>query len=307
MNQLRVWIFLGALTAGIGTDTVHFRADGPGGLRLTCTVEGMPDPLPVTVEAVAAPAPPEVTAPARAAPGQADLSAWVPPQPGATYQWTVDGGHLTAGSGTPSIRFRAGPRGSVLLSCRVVNPAGSASDPGRSVVEILPGRVLIQAPAWAVAGKPCTAAAFPAAGPCTWEIRGDAAISDGQGTGTLTFVPGQAGELTLTCRTPAGSDTVRVRVGEAPGILEFRAGTARLPEGGTTTVTPCFTGGRGILLPAAREVENGSRPGAGTASNWSWPAPPGTWSARPSPSKLTPIPGSSGSRLPSTGWPRARR
>lgn len=333
----------GALTAGIGTDTVHFRADGPGGLRLTCTVEGMPDPLPAAVEVVAAPAPPGVAAPAhatalqggyrasvapqagctyrwtlnhggritagadtpavtftaggpgaltltcavtnatgedaaegsaivrvasapwmptvhataRAAPGQADLSAWVAPQPGATYQWTVDGGHLTAGAGTPSIRFRAGPRGSVLLSCRVVNPAGSASAPGRSVVEILPNRVLIQAPAWAVAGKPCTAAALPAAGPCTWDIRGDAAITDGQDTGTITFVPGQAGELTLTCRTPAGSDTVRVRVGEAPGILAFRAGTARLPEGGTIIVTPCFTGGRGILLPAAREVENG--------------------------------------------------
>lgn len=301
----------GALTAGNGTDTVHFRADGPGGLRLTCTVEGMPDPLPASVEAVAAPAPPDVAAPghatafqggyhaavatqagctyrwtldhggritagadapavtftaggpgaltltctvtnatgedaaegsavvqvaaapwtptvhttARAAPGQADLSAWVPPQPGATCQWTVDGGLLTAGAGTPSIRFRAGRRGSVLLSCRVVNPAGSASEPGRSVVEILPNRVLILAPAWAVAGKPCTAESLRGAGPCTWFIQGDAAITDGQGTGSLTFLPGQAGELTLTCRTPEGSDTVRVRVEVAePGdSFDWRA------------------------------------------------------------------------------------
>ncbi|GEM_PF-6574998 len=333
----------GALTDGSGTDTVHFRAHGPGRLRLSCTVEGMPDLQPVTVEAVAASVPPDVAAPAhatafqggyraavtpqqgctyhwtldhggritagadepsvtftaggpgaltltcavtnaagedaaegsavvqvaaapwmptvhataRAAPGQADLLARVPPQPGATYQWTVDGGRLTGGAGTPSIRFTAGTRGSVLLSCRVVNPAGSASEPGRSVVDLLPNRVLIQTPAWAVAGRPCTARILRAAGTCAWELQGDAAIAEGQGTGTLTFVPGRAGVMTLTCRTPAGSDTVRVRVGEAPGILAFRAGTARLPEGGTTTVTPCFTGGRGILLPAAREVENG--------------------------------------------------
>jgi len=261
----------GALTAGIGTDTVHFRADGPGGLRLTCTVEGMPDPLPAAVEVVAAPAPPGVAAPVHATALQGGYRASVAPQAGCTYRWTLDhGGRITAGADTPAVTFTAGGPGALTLTCAVTNATGEDAVEGSAIVQVAsapwmptvhataraaPGQTDLSA--WAVAGKPCTAAALPAAGPCTWDIRGDAAITDGQDTGTITFVPGQAGELTLTCRTPAGSDTVRVRVGEAPGILAFRAGTARLPEGGTLIVTPCFTGGRGILLPAAREVENG--------------------------------------------------
>jgi hypothetical protein len=67
-----------------------------------------------------------VTGPARALPGARGLKASVPAQPGATYQWSVQGGVLTGDARGPEVTFDAGQGPAVILACRVVNAAGTA-------------------------------------------------------------------------------------------------------------------------------------------------------------------------------------
>jgi hypothetical protein len=92
---------------------------GPGGGQAEITVG-----LPV--------AQPDVTAPKDAAIGSLGLPASAPAHDGSTYAWTIVGGTLASGQGTPSITFDAGGPGTTMLvqvaetNTACVSPVGEA-------------------------------------------------------------------------------------------------------------------------------------------------------------------------------------
>jgi hypothetical protein len=92
---------------------------GPGGGQAQITV-GLP---------VAQPA---VTAPLNAAIGAVGLAASAPGHDGSTYAWTIVGGTLASGQGTPSITFDAGDPGTTMhvqvaeTNTACVSPLGEA-------------------------------------------------------------------------------------------------------------------------------------------------------------------------------------
>jgi hypothetical protein len=53
--------------------------------------------------------------------GATGQTAQVPPQPGATYTWTISGGTIVSGSSTNAITFSAGAMGTLMLTCTASN------------------------------------------------------------------------------------------------------------------------------------------------------------------------------------------
>jgi len=90
------------------------QAEVPGEARATLRVKVVPAPVG------------PVKGPARAVRGAAGLRASVPEQPGCAYAWTVEGGQVKAGAGTPRITFDAGTGPRVRLICEITNEAGEA-------------------------------------------------------------------------------------------------------------------------------------------------------------------------------------
>jgi uncharacterized repeat protein (TIGR01451 family) len=78
---------------------------------------------------LAAPPAPVLTAPNSATVGATGLTASVPDHPGSTYAWTLTGGTITSGQGTPQITFDAGPPGTTM----VLQVTESAGDPCASL------------------------------------------------------------------------------------------------------------------------------------------------------------------------------
>lgn len=98
----------------------------PGAYTVQAQVPGEPGARAVLrVKVVPAPTGP-LKGPAKAAKGATGLRASVPEQPGCTYTWTVEGGQIKAGSGTPRITFDAGAGSRVRVTCEITNEAGEA-------------------------------------------------------------------------------------------------------------------------------------------------------------------------------------
>jgi hypothetical protein len=76
-----------------------------------------------------------VSAPASVASNSTSNPASVPAaQSGSTYDWTISGGTITSGNGTPSILWTAGPNGTAVIS--VVVTSGSCTASGSTIVAI---------------------------------------------------------------------------------------------------------------------------------------------------------------------------
>jgi hypothetical protein len=121
----------GTITAGQTGSTVTFTAGASGSVTLNCTVtssagcsSGGSQNQTVTINALPGSA---ITAPSSVCASSAGNTASVPTTSGATYNWTITGGAITAGSGTSSIAFSANASGNVVLNCTVTSSAGCSS------------------------------------------------------------------------------------------------------------------------------------------------------------------------------------
>lgn len=77
---------------------------------------------------------PRSTAPAFVTPNSTGHKATVADAgPGATYVWTITGGVITAGAGTRSVTFSAGPSGEITLKVVVTNATGCSDDCTRKI------------------------------------------------------------------------------------------------------------------------------------------------------------------------------
>ena len=87
-----------------------------------------------------------ITAPASVCESSAGHTASVPPQPGATYAWSITNGTIAGATDTNAVTFTAGASGQVTLNVTVTN--GSCVAPGSVQVPIVPDpSVTISGPA----------------------------------------------------------------------------------------------------------------------------------------------------------------
>jgi hypothetical protein len=78
---------------------------------------------------------PVITAPTTATKGQS-YQANTPAQAGCTFTWGINGGTITSGQTTPAITFTADVTGSLVLTCKALNSAGSASTTAQVTVRV---------------------------------------------------------------------------------------------------------------------------------------------------------------------------
>jgi uncharacterized repeat protein (TIGR01451 family) len=124
----------GTLLSGQGTTAIVYSPGTSGSVSLgvsvvagSCTSNGNTLVPIVPRPAVA------LTAPSNASASQTGLTASVPVTAGASYQWTVDNGTITAGQGTNSITFSTGASGITTISI-VVSNAGCSDNNVHEVV-----------------------------------------------------------------------------------------------------------------------------------------------------------------------------
>jgi hypothetical protein len=89
-----------------------------------------------TVVEACPPATPVITAPLSAPPGAAGLQASVTGQAGHTYAWTLSGGAITGGPGTPQVTFTAGSAGTTMQLSVVDSVLSCESAAGRRNVQV---------------------------------------------------------------------------------------------------------------------------------------------------------------------------
>jgi LmbE family N-acetylglucosaminyl deacetylase len=200
----------GVITAGSGTNSITYSASAAGTLTLQCVVTSSAGVsttgnASVSVSAYSA----AITAPSAATTGATGLAASVQSLSGASYAWTISGGTVTAGAGTPSITFTAGAVGALSLTC-VVTPAVSGPvTTGTRTVNVVapPAAPTITAPATIVQNASGTASITARAGMTyQWTVAGGTITSAGGASGvtsgttnSITFTAGAPPTLNLSC------------------------------------------------------------------------------------------------------------
>ncbi|MGC4121741.1 MAG: hypothetical protein QM765_45625 [Myxococcales bacterium] len=215
----------GTLSGGADTASVAFEAGSPGTLVLRCTATNAAGATAEsTASVLVAPAPqvPAISAPAFVTVAVAGMSASTPAQAGIDFSWTVTGGTITAGAGTPAVAFRADAAGEVTLTCTARNAAGATREASAKVTAVAaPVRPVIDVLAVVTTGASGRTASVPAQAGVTFEWSIDnGTITSGAGTDTVTFTPGSVGMLVLEC------------------VARNAAGTASAPGTATVTVAP---------------------------------------------------------------------
>ncbi|HMJ63879.1 MAG TPA: hypothetical protein VK615_00905, partial [Candidatus Binatia bacterium] len=126
--QVTVWLNSGTLTSA----SIVF--NGPNGSKAD-SVGLLPSTRGATWQFQSPATPPDatVTAPAAVWANSTGNTASVPSAVGATYAWTITGGAITAGQGTPQITWSAGSAGSVNLGATVTRGCSSI---GSAVVSV---------------------------------------------------------------------------------------------------------------------------------------------------------------------------
>lgn len=200
---------------------------------------------------MAAPASPVVSLNSHATAGKTGLVASTQDQgTGMTYLWTLTGGTIASGQGTPAITFTAGAVGAPLTaSVKVTNEEGSASGSATCVVVPAPSAELAL-PLSTNPGDDWMQASVPiqAGMTYTWTVlpgTSTASITSGQGTGVIRFsadtaagsfqiqakVQNQAGDQMTASRTvTVQTDSPVIKDGQASGPRSNATATL-LPSG----------------------------------------------------------------------------
>ncbi|MGE0884001.1 MAG: kelch repeat-containing protein [Blastocatellales bacterium] len=134
---------------------------------------------------------------------------------GATYNWTISGGTITAGASTNTVTYTAGASGMVMLNVTVGLPGGCNANNSKNIpiqtITVNPTTI-----SEAVSGAPYSQTFTQAggAGPITWNLTGTlpTGLSFNTSTATLSGTPTQSGNFPITVTAtdvnncPAGRD-----------------------------------------------------------------------------------------------------
>jgi N-acetylneuraminic acid mutarotase len=160
---------------------------------------------------------------------------------GTTYLWTLANGSITGGQGTPAITYAAGAVGSLTITVKVSNLAGSATG-GATVTVVDVPAVKIFAQQQVLVGMRARAS-VPAQANMTysWSLTGASAGTITSGTSnvvdyTAGLTPG-AYQVSVTVQSPVGSSASATRdLQVVENAFEADAHSARQRYGNTVTV-----------------------------------------------------------------------
>lgn len=175
--------------------------------------------LTLTVNDQAPASAPAVTLPARITATKAGVAASIPDLGhGMTYAWTLAGGTLTGGQGTPAITFTAGGPGPLAVAVTASNSGGSVSARAEALIVPLPNASMNYQGTAQPGGA--VSATVPAQDGMTiqWTVvpgSAGATLTSGQGTGQASFTVGA---------TP-GTFQIQVRVQNQAGDAATASGT----------------------------------------------------------------------------------
>ncbi len=212
-----------------------------------------------SVTVVAAPVYPEISAPTAVTTARGGYTAFVGAQASVTYTWTITNGTITAGDGTRSVTFTAGPAGSVALTCVVANLTGATAT-DTVLVPIVPYPVIHSFAATkgdVLSGGASTLSAAYVGG--TGVVTpGGAALASGF---TAVVNPTHTTTYTLTVTNTAGdtaTENLTITVGALPSISLFRASPTAITAGQGTLLSFSFTG-TGVIDQGVGSVTSGSQ------------------------------------------------
>ena len=132
-----LWKLDDAAVSRAAMPTLAGLSEGDHTLEVTVFQDGCTATDSRTINVSSAPPPPFIGAPLFAAPGAIGLQASVQPLLGSAYLWTLSGGTMTAGQGTPQITFNAGAPGTTMvLEAFEISPAGCESPADRAFVQV---------------------------------------------------------------------------------------------------------------------------------------------------------------------------
>ncbi len=196
----------GTLESGATGTEVFFSPGDSGSVQLHCSVANQLGTS-VTASATSAIVPPPgdvvLELPSLVTLGNAYVAKVMEPVEGSSYRWTVDGGTFPAEAG-PELHFVAAgePGGNLIVTCSEVNAAGTLGDSSFAAARIVapPNSFSIEAPARVTARSPGYVASAPLQPGCAygWQIVNGTIEGDSTAP-SITFTPGEAGTVELTC------------------------------------------------------------------------------------------------------------
>lgn len=120
-----------------------------------------------------------------------------------TYQWTINGGRLTGDSRAATTQFVADRPGTVTLNVSILSSAGAFNASTNVTILAADAAGAVTAPATISASTTSITASVPAAQnndrTFRWTVSGDATITAGQNTRSITLRPGTPGLKEIVC------------------------------------------------------------------------------------------------------------
>ncbi|HET9793741.1 MAG TPA: hypothetical protein VFS34_04705, partial [Thermoanaerobaculia bacterium] len=239
----------GSILSGAGTRSITFTPNSASGTVVSVTVtsaDGCQASGSASV-AVDNSANAAVSAPAAVCAGSGGYAASAVSNSGNSYAWTISGGAITAGAGTPSVVFTAGTGASVVLGLSVRTPNGCMATSSTTIpINPLP-LSSITTPSNVCAGSSSTASTVSQAGAgYSWTISGGT-ITAGAGTNTITYTAGASGSalLGVTVQTAAGcssSSSATVSINAAPSAAITAPSSIKAKQKGSASVPSAGSG-----------------------------------------------------------------
>jgi len=178
--------------------------------------------LTLTVNDQAPASAPALTLPARISATKPGVVASIPDLGrGMTYAWTLAGGTITGGQGTPAITFTAGGPGALTVSVIASNSGGSVSARGEAVIVPLPNANMNFQGSAQPGGTVSATVAVPDGMTIQWTVvpgSASATLASGQGTG----------QASITAGATAGTFQIQVRVQNQAGDAATASGTVKV-------------------------------------------------------------------------------
>jgi hypothetical protein len=189
-----------------------------------------------------------ITAPSSVCPSSTGNTASVLTTGGASYNWTISGGTITAGQTAAAVSFTASASGSVVLNCTVTASGCSSGGSQNTTVAISAPNSTITAPSAVCPNSTGNAASVPTTAGATyaWTITGGSIPGSSTGSSIL-FTAGASGTVILNCTVTAsgcssgGTQNTTVTINPSPTISLGASPSvcpgstsASLPYSGTT-------------------------------------------------------------------------
>ncbi|MFZ2493839.1 MAG: hypothetical protein WA208_20360, partial [Thermoanaerobaculia bacterium] len=258
------WIVTnGTIVSGQGTNSITFTAGATFdvGLQVSTTLGCGPawgnGFVPLNADTT-------ITAPPTPCISSGGHMASVPPQSGATYNWILQNGTITAGQGTNSITFSVGAEPWAHLDVDVTTACGTGH--GSFHMQTSPPAEIF-AP-WQVCASSIgniASVTLVAGTTYAWTLTGPGTISSGQGTNAITFDAAQPGDLQIAitstngCGTSTATRTITVGT---PVIASFDRicstatnGVVSVPWNPDATYSWTITGGTFTSSPSTHWVD----------------------------------------------------